>query len=330
MKILIIRAGRTGDMVMLTPALKALLRKYPDAEFTLLTSPDGKRTLGDFSDRIGTFWIYNREKPLSFLSRRSIKKKVAGGQFDHIYCFEHNPSYQRLLVDSKAEIHTFWENMAEKHYCQLLLDVVSGKEEDNREYNFVSLSVNDHAKDKTIEVLGNLGISKNTFLLALHPTFSGAKKWFRSTGDKKNKLWPPECFGELSVRLSKYANQRGCDFRILMNLMPDESEYGEKIIQFAGGHLEIFCPKPNFQQYKAFLQRVDLLVTPDTGPMHIAAALGTKIIALFAGRHPENCGPFTRKEQVQIFRAEETTQSGLGIAAISVDDVYNACIKIMG
>ncbi|MEC4678762.1 MAG: hypothetical protein VST69_08430, partial [Nitrospirota bacterium] len=118
MKVLIIRAGRTGDMVMLTPALKALLNKYPEAEFMFLTSPDGKRTLGDFSPRITRFWIYNREKVFSFLSRGTIQKKISEAQFDHVYCFEHNPSFQRLLVDSKAKIHGFWEDMGQKHYCQ--------------------------------------------------------------------------------------------------------------------------------------------------------------------------------------------------------------------
>ncbi len=330
MKILIIRAGRTGDMVMLTPALEALFKKYPEAQFTLLTSPDGKRTLGNFSDRMGTFWIYNREKVFSFLSRRPIQKKIASGQFAHIYCFEHNPSYRRLLVDSKAKIHGFWEDMGQKHYCQLLLDVVSNGAENKNDQTYVSLPVSDQAKNKTTEALAALGITKKTFLLAMHPTFSGANKRFRTTGDKKNKLWPPESFAELARRLKKHAKQRDLDLRILMNLMPDECAYGEKIIALGGESLEIFSPKPNFQNYKAFLKRVDLLITPDTGPMHIASAVGTKIIALFAGRDPGNCGPFTPSGQTQVLRAEESDPPGRGIAAIHVDDVYHACLKIMG
>lgn len=43
MKILVIRIGRAGDMVMITPALSALIDKYPNAEITVLTSPDGDR-----------------------------------------------------------------------------------------------------------------------------------------------------------------------------------------------------------------------------------------------------------------------------------------------
>ncbi len=326
MKVLVIRAGRTGDMVMLTPALIALFKKYPEAEFTLLTSPDGKRTLGDFSHRITNFWIYNREKVFSFLSRGTIQKKVAEAQFDHVYCFEHNPSFQRLLADSKAEVHSFWQDMGQKHYCQLLLDVVSNGAETSHDQAYVSLPVSDQAKNKTMQALAALGITEKTFLLAMHPTFSGAQKRFRTTGDKKNKLWPPESF----QRLKEYAKRTDFDLRIVMNLMPDECAYGEKILALGGGNLEIFSPKPNFQNYKAFLKRVDLLLTPDTGPMHIASAVGTKILALFAGRDPGNSGPFTPSEQAQVFCAEETKHPELGIAAIAVDDVYSACIKIMG
>ncbi len=333
MKILIIRAGRTGDMVMMTPALRALLRKYPDAEFTFLTSPDGRRTLRDFSDRITRFWIYNREDFLAFFSRQTLKQRIADGVFDHIYCFEHNPSYQRLLERSAAKVHGFRKDAGRKHYCRLLLDVVCDGAAYQKEDLYVFLPVRDVAKKNTAKALADIGITKDTFLLAVHPTFSGAGKWFRTNRDKKNKLWPPSAFAELACRLRDDAKQTDFDLRILMNLMPDERAYGEKILQSgsAGRNcLEIFCPKPDFQNYKAFLERADLLLTPDTGPMHIAAALGTKIIALFAGRAPEDCGPFVPAEQVRIFRAEETARSKIGIAAIPVDDVYHACMKMIG
>jgi len=52
MKILVIRIGRAGDMVMITPALMALTKKYPDAEITILTSPNGRRILNDFHPQI--------------------------------------------------------------------------------------------------------------------------------------------------------------------------------------------------------------------------------------------------------------------------------------
>ncbi len=48
MNILAVRVGRVGDTVMMTPALTALIKYYPDAEITLLVSPVGKLLLNDF------------------------------------------------------------------------------------------------------------------------------------------------------------------------------------------------------------------------------------------------------------------------------------------
>jgi ADP-heptose:LPS heptosyltransferase len=48
----------------------------------------------------------------------------------------------------------------------------------------------------------------------------------------------------------------------------------------------------------ALLTRLSLLVTPDTGPMHLAAALGTPLVALFGPSSPERWGPFSPNARV--------------------------------
>ncbi|MBN4054677.1 glycosyltransferase family 9 protein [Nitrospira defluvii] len=330
MKILIVRVGRTGDMVMITPAFSALLDKYPDAEFTLLTSPEGKRTLFDFSDKIESFQIYRRKKLFSLMERGAIKKIISKRQFDHIYCFENNSSYYRLFSQSKAQVHDLRSVKGKKHYAQLCLDLISNGSENTHGFFPLYLPVDKATENKTRAYLNQFGITERSFLLAIHPTFSGAEKRLRTIKHKKNKLWPPESFGELSYRLRIYAEKNHIDLRIIMNLMPEQCRFGRKIVQYSRGSVEILSPTPDFQAYKAFLKRANLLLTPDTGPMHIAAALGTSVVALFAGKDPEDCGPFVPETKRMVLRAEETVFPERGIAAISVDDVYEACIKWIG
>ena len=74
MKILVIRIGRAGDMVMMTPALTALIDKYPAADITVLTSPDGRRVLKDFHPQIKNIWILDRKKLLPFIQRIAGKR----------------------------------------------------------------------------------------------------------------------------------------------------------------------------------------------------------------------------------------------------------------
>ena len=56
-KILIVRIGLGGDLVMITPALNGLLAAFPKAEFHLLTSSEGQRVMKGYDRRITRFWL---------------------------------------------------------------------------------------------------------------------------------------------------------------------------------------------------------------------------------------------------------------------------------
>lgn len=329
-KILVIRIGRVGDMVMLTPSLSALHDLYPQAEFTLLTSADGKRVLSDFSDRIKDVWIYNRKHLVPYLIRRNMKEAITEAGFDHIYYFENNPSYYALLKGSKANVHGMLETSEVKHFCQRLLDAISAPMGKDIGYYPLTLPVKEKNLNNVDEMLAERGIQKETVVLAFHPTFSGfhSKRKVKTIG--KHKLWPTDKFAHLADLLNEYAKEKDIDLRVVMNLMPDEEAIGKEIVgQSKGGQsgIETLIPKPNFKNYIAFLKRVDLLVVPDTGPMHIGAAVGTDIIALFSGKVPEDCGPFVSQEYFKVIRAEESEMPEEGISAISVEDVFQASVE---
>ncbi|MBN1164651.1 MAG: hypothetical protein JXB45_08735, partial [Candidatus Krumholzibacteriota bacterium] len=260
MKILVIRVGRIGDMVMCTPALAALLDNYPRSRFTLLTSAVGKRLLEGFNERLEGFWIYDRSHPLPFLIRRDIRKKVAAGGFDHIFCFESNPSYRSLLRGAAARLH-FLEAKADKiHYASLLLDMVSravGREVGDYP---LYLPSEKSAEKENDEFLRDNGISADTFLIALHPTYSGSGKWWKRRKYGRHRLWPARSFARLGERLAEYGKMNNLDLRVVMNLLPAEMEIGREIRTLSAESIDILCPPPGFSRYRAFLKRTDLLV----------------------------------------------------------------------
>ncbi len=329
MKILIVRVGRTGDMVMTTPGISALLRYYPDAEFTVLTSPEGNRVLGDFSPRITSIWVYDWKPRVSLFERSTLRERIASAGFDHIYCFEYKPRYYRLFRTSQAQVHGLRQLKDEKHYAQLCLDLVSnGLGSASRPFPLF-LPVSAEAEEKNKAYLAQNGIGETTKLLAIHPTYYAIGKRFGPSKHKKNKHWPAESYGTLCDRLHLHAKALGLDLRIVMNLMPEERAMGEKVLACSRGSVELLLPEPDFQVYKAFLRRADLLVAPDTGPMHLAAALGTPVVALFSGKNPEDCGPFVPEARRRILRAELTESPEQGIAAIGVEPVYAACLSLL-
>ena len=312
-------------MVMCTPALSALLDHYPDADFTFFTSSEGKRILGNFSPRITNFWIYERGHPIRVLRHRRLNSKIIRAKFDLIYCFEKSERYFRLFKGSAAAVFGLSEAVEIKHYAQFLLDAVSRGVKKNVGFYPLYLPVEDSAIEQNKALLEGCRIHENTLLVALHPTFSGINKWRKIRKHGRHKIWPTSSYAQLADRLHRYARDNNLQLRVVMNLLPEEKKIGQSIVAQSREGIDIISPEPNFKRYAAFLKRVDLFISPDTGPMHVAAALNTRLVALFSGKDPNDCGPFGGNEKFRVLRAEDMNSDRSGLAAIDVDSVFRAC-----
>lgn len=324
MKILVIRIGRAGDMVMMTPALTALANKYPLAEISLLTSPDGRRILKDFHPQIKNIWILDRTKIFPFIQRMKIKRAIQQADFQHIFCFETKTSFTKLFSDSSAQKHILKNvknsevNFAER--CLKMVDPSFTKEQ----YP-VFLPVQNEAKQRARNVLEQAGIPDNTFLIGIHPSYSGlGKKFGRNKKSLPHRNWPIAHWGELCKLIKNYAKENKQNIHIIMDLMPEEKELGLKIIEASQHSVELLTPQPDFERYKATLARMDLLIVPNTGPMHISAAVGTNIVSLFSIHNPKDCAPYANEDKLVVLRAEDRQNPELGLAAISAEDVFQA------
>jgi ADP-heptose:LPS heptosyltransferase len=326
LKILVIRVGRAGDMMMITPALRALLDRYPNAEFHMLTSPDGQRVLKHYAAQLTRFLIYQRSAWLAGWHRRRLRSDIARGGYDRVFCFELKPSFTGLYADLPLQADAIDMSHPGAHYARRCLDVVSRATGDRYQDCWLNLPVTAPGRARALATLGEQGIGPETFVIGLHPTYSGMKKapWRRHLADAK--LWPPEHFAALARLLADYGAQRDLKLRIIMDLIPEERAIGEAIARLSNGQVTLMVPPPDFQRYVATLERMDLLVTPDTGPMHIAAAVGTRFAALFGGTRPEDCGPYVPDTQFRILQPPSGVQ---GIAAISPAQVFAACVALM-
>jgi len=325
MRILVVRIGRAGDIVMITPALKALLDCYPDAEFTILTSPDGNRLLRTYSPRIKDIWVWNRSSLFAGLEKNHIKKRFKNNLFDKIYCFDTSMSIASLFHGTSAELYRQDGAIELTHSAQYYLNLVEKSCSSKRLNHHVNLPVNLDATKNIDNELEKIGITKYDTIVALHPTYSGFTTLsIRKRGARKHKLWPAEYFGELAQRLSALKLDNGSSPKIIMDLLDNEMKHGRSIVDASNNTIHLLNVTPNIERYKALLKRADLLVTPDTGPMHIAAAVGTRLVALFSGKDPSDCGPFTSPNRYTILRSESSPHPEKGISSISVGSVFIA------
>ncbi len=109
-----------------------------------------------------------------------------------------------------------------------------------------------------------------------------------------NKRWPVQHFAELIRALAKkFPTAR---FAVLGG--KDDAPLGERIFQAAPEKVLNLCGATTLPEMIEWVRRCDLLITNDTGPMHVAAALGKPLVALFGPTAPERTGPYGQLQNV--------------------------------
>ncbi len=111
-------------------------------------------------------------------------------------------------------------------------------------------------------------------------------------GSWRAKCWPPERFGELCRDLHEVQRWRG-----VMILGPKEREIGEEVTRSAGAGAPVWI-STSLPELMALLRRARFLVGVDSGPLHLAVALGTPVVGLYGPTDPARNGPFCDEDVV--------------------------------
>jgi lipopolysaccharide heptosyltransferase I len=110
-------------------------------------------------------------------------------------------------------------------------------------------------------------------------------------GGWSNKLWPAECFGALALALC----ERG--LRPLVTWGPGEEALAERVVAASTG-AAVRCFRTTLLELIAVLRRARLVVAGDTGPLHLACAVGTPVVGIYGPTDPARNGPFAPADRV--------------------------------
>jgi heptosyltransferase I len=111
-----------------------------------------------------------------------------------------------------------------------------------------------------------------------------------------NKRWPPQRFGVLAGEI-----RARIEVRSLVVWGPGEEDIASLVVRASRGAAEL-APRTNIVDLFAIARRAKLVVSGDTGPLHIAAAVGTPVVALFGPTFAERNGPWSTAD-ITISRA---------------------------
>jgi heptosyltransferase-1 len=108
------------------------------------------------------------------------------------------------------------------------------------------------------------------------------------------KRWPLESFAELARQCAGL----GSDFRVAVLGGEEDKTLGQTIAAASPDHCLDLTAKLSLLEMVEWIRLSELMITNDTGPMHVAAALGKPVVALFGPTEPRRTGPYGQVERV--------------------------------
>ncbi len=140
------------------------------------------------------------------------------------------------------------------------------------------------------------------------------------------KRWPAERYGEAAKALAEN------NLKVLINFGPGEEDLASAVEDAGGGAAEKFSG--SLTQLIALTRRARLFIGGDTGPMHLAAALGVPVVGIFGPTDPARNGPFDTRSIVLRSPASSTSyhhavQADDGLLEISTGQVIAAARQLL-
>ena len=312
---------------MSLPALRAIRERFPNAQITIAVGKPGKELLsltGYANEILEVDRVALRDGPTLISIGRILKfvSEVRKAKFD--FCIDLHSYYETNLLG-------FLSGASRRLYS---------RRSTNRSLDFlanfnprpVKESEKTHLVDRYLDVVRPLGIENAPRTPVLKTSAADAsaveallKKEHAQSGEllagifpgagNSSRLWPLERFAELADHLRR--NDR---VRIIVFAGPEERQMVPHMRKvFPAG--TILFDRLTIPQLAAALARLTLFVSNDTGPMHIAAAVGTPVIVIMDRPDPHCFTPIGDQHRPVY---------GSSIANISVDEVYKAAHEVLG
>lgn len=331
-KIMVRATNWIGDAVMTTPALGALRSAFPLAEIVVVANPPVSELLSEhpFCDRV---IVYDKKGPhRGFRGLLRFSSSLAEQRFDLAILFQNAIEAAMMArfagIGKRAGYRTDCRGMLLTHPVPI-----------NGQTKLL------HHVRYYLNALEKLGIPVTEPALRLHCTEEeknaatktlGGGRWVAINAGAafgSAKRWYPERFAAVADAL---ASMHG--FNILLVGGPAETSIGAEIEAAMKTRPKNLVGRTTVREMMALLSLMELVVTNDSGPMHVAAAFDRPIVALFGSTDHTTTSPFCSKfkivrKQTDCAPCLERTcprEHHRCMAEIGVEDVLEAAASLLG
>jgi ADP-heptose:LPS heptosyltransferase len=283
-RFLVVRLGSLGDLVHTFPAVAALRESFPKAEIVWLTHSRWK-ALVESSELATEMWEVETRSLASvrdILSRMRKRKFTTAIDYQGLWKSAALPFLGRVPRRIGFSSHSVREFGVPLLYTDRVRVTSAHVAEQNGE-----LSQRAGARNRVGPFRLAVPSLQEAFALQLLHGF-GVDRYvvLSPAGGWRSKCWPPERYGALCQQIYS-----ALGLRCILNQGPGDDEC-IAAVKAASGNAEPIACNTSLHQLMVFLRNAFCVVAGDTGPLHLAVALGTPVVALFGPTDPARNGPY--------------------------------------
>ncbi|OPY87995.1 MAG: Lipopolysaccharide core heptosyltransferase RfaQ [Syntrophaceae bacterium PtaU1.Bin231] len=330
-----------GDLILASKSLRALKRSHPEMKLWLLTSSEAAMLAEHFPyiDRVVPFPIRESRRDRRHLWRMwQIVRELR--RIDFRYCtnlylvgsrlgaLKMGLLFSLLRSDLKAGHAAFgfgWflthkahsETFSRQHYVDAMCDIaaLTGATPDDQGLDVFW----DRACESQWAPFFD---EQKGLLIGVNPG-----------GDRANRRWDPAGFAETAGNLLNAYRAK-----ILLLGSPAETTIAGDIERRLGSELVVnLSGRMNLHELCYIISRLDLLLTNDSGPMHIAAATGTPVVGIFGPENPAHLRPYAEEDRYRaVYRdvpcrpcLKSSCKNPICLASITPVEVFQACTELI-
>lgn len=283
-KILIIKPSALGDVVHSLPFLYAIHERFPEAEIHWVIAKPFQDLLENHP-MISRLWTIDKDrwKRLSNVretvrSLRKLRGELRAERFDLVVDLQGLFRSGLLCGATRSPMRVGFREAREGSPLFYTHQVRGG--------------VDLHAIERYMKIAGFLGAPTDRLVFpfaeppresAVLESLPGEYAVMAPSAGGEAKKWPAERFGELAARLpwpSLVVSGRG------------DARLAEQVVAASGGKAVSLAGRTSLREVVEVIRRSKALISNDTGPMHMAAALGVPVFAVFGPTNPLRTGPY--------------------------------------
>jgi ADP-heptose:LPS heptosyltransferase len=308
-KILVIRFSAMGDVVLLVPVLRSLVHAHPRTHVTVVTRPKFAAFFNgisqvtvfpadvdrEFKGISGLFRLFRKLHALSFdvvidahdhMRTKIVRTFFQCWQVPVIVFVKGRRDKKKFTRKENKVTHALPHTVERYHQAfqkaGLVFPLLEGPH----------LHLTDSVSLTVSHWLQEISVSKNEAWIGIAPFAM-----------HRSKIWPVEGYKNLLGTLLK---QKLCRF-FLFGGGKKEIEFFDTLQQQFPNNVTVVAGKLTMEAELALMKRLDLMLCVDSSNMHLAALVGTPLLAIWGGTHPDvGFGPFQRDDSsiLQISREE--------------------------